>query len=81
MNLNMAILIDQNKRVMVREISGREGLSRTRLMLEYGTNIFNGCTPKRRGQKTHDLPVFNSINEARENRAGIEVSVITVKVR
>ncbi|MCS6806037.1 MAG: succinate--CoA ligase subunit alpha, partial [Blastocatellia bacterium] len=40
----MAILIDQTKRVLVQGITGREGLLRTRLMLEYGTQVVAGCT-------------------------------------
>ena len=41
----MAILIDENKRVLVQGITGREGRARTRLMREYGTNVVAGVTP------------------------------------
>ena len=74
----MSILIDQNKRVIVQGITGREGSARTRLMLEYGTNIVGGSTPNRGGQEVHSLPVFNSVKEVQENLGQIDVSVIFV---
>jgi succinyl-CoA synthetase alpha subunit len=74
----MAILIDQNKRVIVQGITGREGSMRTKLMLEYGTNIVGGCTPKRGGQTVENLPVFDSVKEAKNALGAIDVSVIFV---
>lgn len=74
----MAILIDQNKKVMVQGITGREGSARTKLMLEYGTNIVGGCTPKRGGQEVHGLPVFNTVKETIENLGEIDISVAFV---
>jgi len=74
----MAILIDQNKRVIVQGITGREGSARARLMLEYGTNVVGGCTPNRGGQAVHGLPVFNSVKETQENLGAVDVSVIFV---
>ncbi|MDQ3042706.1 MAG: CoA-binding protein [Acidobacteriota bacterium] len=74
----MAILIDQNKRVIVQGITGREGSARTRLMLEYGTNVVGGSTPNRGSQTVHGLPVFDSVKEAQENLGAIDVSVIFV---
>lgn len=74
----MSILIDQNKRVIVQGITGREGAARTRLMLEYGTNIVGGCTPKRGGQEVCGLPVFDSVKETQGSLGKIDVSVIFV---
>jgi len=74
----MAILIDQTKRVIVQGITGREGSARTKLMLEYGTNIVGGSTPNRGGQAVHGLPVFNSVKETQENLGAVDVSVIFV---
>ena len=74
----MAILIDQNKRVIVQGITGREGSARTKLMLEYGTNIVGGCTPNRGGQTIENLPVFDSVAEAKNSLGAIDVSVIFV---
>lgn len=74
----MAILIDQHKKVIVQGITGREGSVRTKLMLDYGTNVVGGCTPKRGGQKVHELPVFDSVGETMENLGKVDVSVIFV---
>lgn len=74
----MAILIDQNKRVIVQGITGREGSARAKLMLEYGTRLIGGCTPGKGGQAVHDLPVFDSVAEAKDALGAIDVSVIFV---
>ena len=74
----MSILIDQHKKVIVQGITGREGSARTKLMLEYGTNIVGGCTPKRGGQTVENLPVFDSVKEAKNALGAIDVSVIFV---
>src|SRR5258706_930842 len=57
----MAILIDSHTRVLVQGITGREGASRTRLMLDYGTRVIGGVTPGRRGPSVHGLPVFDTL--------------------
>jgi succinyl-CoA synthetase alpha subunit len=62
----MSILIDQNSKVVVQGITGRDGSFHTQQMLEYGTNIVAGVTPGKGGQKVHGVPVFNSIAEAKE---------------
>lgn len=74
----MSILVDQTKRVIVQGITGREGSARTRLMLEYGTNVVGGCTPTRGGQTVHGLPVFDSVKDAKVDLGQIDVSVIFV---
>jgi succinyl-CoA synthetase alpha subunit len=74
----MSILIDQNKKVIVQGITGREGMTRTRLMLDYGTRVLGGVTPGRGGQEVHGLPVFDTVQEAVENLGAIDVSVIFV---
>ena len=62
----MSILIDQTKRVLVKGITGREGMARARLMKEYGTNVVAGVTPGKGGQEVLDVPVFDTIEEAWE---------------
>ena len=74
----MSILIDQQKKVIVQGITGREGSVRTKLMLEYGTNIVGGCTPNRGGQTVENLPVYDSVKEAKNSLGAIDVSVIFV---
>ena len=63
---------------MVQGITGREGMTRTKLMMEYGTNVIGGCTPGKGGQSVLDLPVFDTVREAWESAGPIDVSVVFV---
>ena len=74
----MAILIDQSSRVLVQGITGREGQARTRLMLDYGTNVFGGVTPGKGGSEVFGLPVFNSCADASAALGTIDISVLFV---
>lgn len=60
----MGILIDENTKVIVQGITGREGSFHTQLMLDYGTRIVGGVTPGKGGFKVLGLPVFNTVREA-----------------
>jgi succinyl-CoA synthetase alpha subunit len=61
----MAILIDENTKVIVQGITGAEGMFHTRQMLEYGTRVVAGVTPGKAGQAVEGVPVFNSVRDAR----------------
>ncbi len=74
----MSILIDQTKKVLVQGITGREGQARTKLMIEYGTQVVAGVTPGKGGMTVHGVPVFDTVEEARENVGDIDVSVVFV---
>ncbi len=74
----MAILIDETKRVLVQGITGREGMARTRLMLDYGTHVIGGCTPGKGGTRVLGLPVFNTPKEAAQAFGEIDISVLFV---
>jgi succinyl-CoA synthetase alpha subunit len=74
----MAILIDNTKRVIVQGITGREGQARTRLMLDYGTNVVGGVTPGKGGAEVLGVPVFNSCGEAAAALGTIDISVLFV---
>src|SRR5216117_1521753 len=74
----MAILIDDEKRVLVQGITGREGQARTRLMREYGTNVVAGVTPGKGGQSVMGVPVFNTPREAVDSLGEIDISVVFV---
>jgi succinyl-CoA synthetase alpha subunit len=56
--------IDENSKVVVQGITGNQGMFHTRLMLDYGTNIVAGVTPKKGGQEVQGVPVFNTVKEA-----------------
>ncbi len=74
----MAILVNEKSRVCVQGITGREGMVRTRLMKDYGTNVVAGVTPGKKGQEVYGVPVYDSVEEAIDNTGQIDVSVIFV---
>ncbi len=74
----MSILIDQTKRILVQGITGREGRTRTKLMVGYGTNVVAGVTPGRGGQEVEGIPVFDTIEEAWEKAGPLDVSVLFI---
>lgn len=74
----MSILIDQSKKVLIQGITGREGMARTRLMKEFGTQVVGGCTPGKGGTEVLDLPVFDTVEEAVERLGPVDISVLFV---
>ena len=74
----MSIVIDETKRVMVQGITGREGMVRTQLMVDYGTQVVAGCTPGKGGGEVHGIPVFDTVSEAVDTVGNIDISVIFV---
>lgn len=62
----MSILIDEDTRLIVQGITGREGRFHTKQMLEYGTNVVAGVTPGKGGQRVEGVPVYNTVKEAVE---------------
>ncbi len=73
----MAILINENTRVLVQGITGKEGAFHTKQMLAYGTKVVAGVTPGKGGQRVEDVPVFNTV-EAAVKETGANASVIFV---
>lgn len=73
----MSILVDENTKVLVQGITGRDGSFHTQQMIEYGTRIVGGVTPGKGGQEIFGLPVFNSMNEA-VAATGADASVVYV---
>ncbi len=78
----MSILIDENTRLLVQGITGREGLFHTTQMVEYGTKVVAGVTPGKGGQWVLDdrIPVFDTVKAAVE-ATGANTSVIFVPAR
>ncbi len=74
----MAILIDRSKRVLVQGITGREGMARTRLMVDYGTQVVAGVTPGKGGLSVMDVPVFDTVQQAIQYTGHIDISVLFV---
>jgi succinyl-CoA synthetase alpha subunit len=74
----VAILIDRTKRVLVQGITGREGVTRARLMTAYGTQIVAGVTPGKGGQTVEGVPVFDTVGEAWEHAGPLDASVLFI---
>jgi succinyl-CoA synthetase alpha subunit len=74
----MAPLLSSADRVIVQGITGREGQARTRLMLDYGTQVIGGVTPGKGGAEVFGLPVFDSCAAAVAALGLIDVSVLFV---
>ncbi|MCL1939482.1 MAG: succinate--CoA ligase subunit alpha [Desulfovibrionaceae bacterium] len=73
----MSILIDENTRVVVQGLTGREGMFHGQQMLDYGTKIVAGVTPGKGGQEVLGVPVFDTVAEA-VAKTGASASVIFV---
>lgn len=73
----MAILADAETRIIVQGITGREAVTFTKDMIEYGSKVVAGITPGKGGQTVHGVPVYDTVLQAvREHSA--EASVISV---
>ncbi|MCY3998917.1 MAG: succinate--CoA ligase subunit alpha [Flavobacteriaceae bacterium] len=73
----MSILVDKNSKVLVQGFTGSEGTFHSQQMIEYGTNIVGGVTPKKGGTTHLDRPVFNTMERA-VTTLGANTSIIFV---
>lgn len=73
----MAIWVDQNTKVVVQGLTGKEGQFHAARCREYGTQIVAGVTPGKGGQEVDGVPVFNTVAEARK-ATGCNASLIFV---
>jgi succinyl-CoA synthetase alpha subunit len=60
----MGILVDENTKVLVQGITGKEGAFHTKQMILYGTNIVAGVTPGKGGEMLEGVPVLNRVKDA-----------------
>ncbi len=74
----MSILVDENTRLLVQGITGREGSFHAARCAEYGANLVAGVTPGRGGQSFQgSVPVFNTVDQA-VRETGANTSLIFV---
>ena len=76
----MSIIIDENTKLVVSGLTGREGSFHGLRNRDYGTNVVAGVTPGKGGQDVEGIPVYDSIAEAREQE-GANTSMIFVPAR
>ncbi|MDF1590934.1 MAG: succinate--CoA ligase subunit alpha [Desulfobacterales bacterium] len=73
----MSIFVNNETRLVVQGITGREGQFHARQCILYGTRVVAGVTPGKGGQQMDDVPVFNTVKEA-VKEAGANCSMIFV---
>jgi len=74
----MSILIDEESRVLVQGITGKEGSFHTRAMIDYGTEVVGGVTPGKGGETLGEVPVFDSVRQALREVGPLAATVIFV---
>jgi len=73
----MSVYVNKDTKVIVQGITGGTAKFHTKQMLEYGTKIVGGVTPKKGGESVEGVPVFNTVKEA-VDETGANASVIYV---
>ncbi|MBF9029002.1 succinate--CoA ligase subunit alpha [Rhodobacterales bacterium HKCCE3408] len=73
----MAVLVDENTKVICQGFTGSQGTFHSEQAIAYGTKMVGGVTPGKGGMTHLELPVFNSVHEAKA-KTGATASVIYV---
>ncbi|MAE72960.1 MAG: succinate--CoA ligase subunit alpha [Bdellovibrionaceae bacterium] len=73
----MAIMINKDTKVICQGLTGAQGTFHSQQAIDYGTKMVGGVTPGKGGSEHIGLPIFNTVEEAKE-RTGCNASVVYV---
>tara|TARA_Y100001970_G_C14189531_1_gene834511 strand:- start:762 stop:1637 length:876 start_codon:yes stop_codon:yes gene_type:complete len=73
----MSILVNKNTKVICQGFTGKHGTFHSEQSIKYGTQLVGGVTPKKGGQSHLNLPVFNTVEEAKK-KTGANATMIYV---
>ncbi len=76
----MGIIVGPHTQAIVQGITGKQGSFHTKLMLNYGTRIVAGVTPGKGGTKINSVPVYDTVEEAKQNY-DVNASIIFVPAK
>jgi len=74
----MAIIVDENTRMLIQGITGRFGQNVARRMIEVGSKVVAGVTPGRGGDTVWGVKVYNKVKEALQDVGQIDATVVVV---
>ncbi len=60
----MSVIIDENTKIIVQGITGHQGSFHSGEMIKFGAKVVAGVTPGKGGMKVHDIPVYDTVEEA-----------------
>ena len=77
----MSIFVNEDTKVLVQGITGREASEKVPEMLDYGTDVVAGVTPGKEGQEVHGVPVYDTVEDSLEQHPEINASLVYVPPR